>query len=140
MDRKKLESLRALRQELNTLEHKYMKMPHHEEVADTYGDYSIGMKRTKIIRGQSNYRSQKLAERISAKSKKIEREVLELEEYLDNLDDSEMRDILRLYFAEGLTQEEIGRRKGYSRSAIGDKIEKFFEKEKSGTNGKKSVS
>ncbi len=137
MSRKRLQSLRALRQELDTLENKYMKIPKSEEVADTVGDYSLGVKRTLVIRGQSDHRSRKIEERITIKSKRLENEVLLLENYLDDVEDSEMRDILRLYFAEGLTQEEIGRRKGYSRQAITSKIDKFFEKDKSSTNGRK---
>jgi predicted DNA-binding protein YlxM (UPF0122 family) len=62
-----------------------------------------------------------------------------LENYLEGIEDSEMRDILRLYFALGLTLEEIGRRKGYSRQAIGKKIDKFLEKEKSSTSSTKEV-
>ena len=127
MNRKRLESLRALKQELDTLCNKYMKMPVMQEEADTYGDYSLGMKRTKVIRGQSDYRSKKLTEKIETKSKRLEKEVLRLEEFLDGVADSEMRDILRLYYAEGLSQEEIGRRKGYSRSAVATKIKNFFQ-------------
>ena len=128
MNRKKLESLRSLKQELDTLCNKYMKTPTYQEEADTYGDYSLGMKRTKIVRGQSDYRSKKIADRITNKSKKLEKEILQLEEFLDKVEDSEMRDILRLYYAEGLSQEEIGKRKGYSRSAVATKIKNFFER------------
>lgn len=137
MSRKRLQQIRALRQEIDTLKNKYMVMPVTEEVADTVGDYRMGMKRTVVIRGQSDYRSRQLEEKIMIKSKRLENEVMLLENFLDGIEDSEMRDIIRLYFVEGLTQEEIGRRKGYSRQAIQKKIDKFFEKNKSGTNSKK---
>lgn len=127
--RKRLEALRSLKQELDTLCNKYMKMPRTQEEADTYGDYNFGVKRTKVVRGQSDYRSKKVEEKITAKSKRLEKEVLILEDYLDTVEDSEMRDILRLHYAEGLSQEEIGKRKGYSRSAIATKIKTFFEEE-----------
>ena len=127
MNRKKLESLRALKQELDTLCNKYMKMPKAQEEADTYGDYNFGAKRTKVVRGQSDYRSKKIADKITTKSQRLEKEILQLEEFLDTVKDSEIRDILRLYFAEGLSQEEIGKRKGYSRSAVATKIKNFFQ-------------
>lgn len=135
--RKRMEMIRALKQELETLEKKYIKMPRMEEVADTVGDYSLGVKRTLVIRGHSDKRSKDLEEKIIVKQSKLENEVLLLENYLDGVEDSEMRDILRLYFVLGLTQDEIGVRKGYSRQAIGKKIDKFFEKEKSGTSSKR---
>ena len=135
--RKRLQTIRALRQELDTLEKKYIKIPKIEEVADTVGDYSFGLKRTMVIRGQSDFRSKELEEKILVKQAKLENEALLLENYLEGIEDSEMRDILRLYFILGLTHEEIGERKGYSRQAITKKIDKFFEKEKSSTSSKK---
>lgn len=134
--RKRMERIRDLKQELDTLEKKYIKIPRLEEVADTVGDYSLGMKKTLIIRGQSDKRSKDLESKIMVKQSKLENEVLLLENFLDSVEDSEMRDILRLYFVFGLTQEEIGVRKGYSRQAIGKKIDKFFEKDKSSTSSK----
>ena len=136
MSRKRLETIRSLRQELDTLEKKYIKTPKLEEVADTVGDYSLGIKRTLVIRGKSDYRSKELENKILTKQARLENEALLLENYLENVEDSEMRDILRLYFVLGMTQEEIGARKGYSRQAIGKKIDKFFEKDKSSTSSK----
>lgn len=137
--RKRLQAIRALRQEIDTLEKKYIKMPRIEEVADTVGDYSFGTKRTLVIRGQSDERSRNLEEKLLIKQAKLENEALLLENFLENVEDSEMRDILRLYFVLGLTQEEIGRRKGYSRQAITKKIDKFFEENKSSTSSESEM-
>ncbi len=126
MNKEKLEQLRAMKQELDTLCERYLRMPPAEEVGDTYGDYRTGHKVVKVIQGASAVRSIKLKEKITVKRAALEKEILKLEEFLDSVDDSQMRDILRLYYAEGLSQGEIGRRKGYSRSAIGYKIDSFW--------------
>lgn len=139
MTRKRLQAIRALRQELDTLEKKYIKTPKREEVADTVGDYSLGVKRTLVIRGISDQRSRELEEKILIKQAKLENEALLLENFLEEVEDSEMRDILRLYFVLGLTQEEIGDRKGYSRQAITKKIDRFFEEDKSSTSSENKV-
>lgn len=135
--KKRLQAIRSLRQELDTLQTKYIKTPRVENVADTVGDYSLGVKRTLVIRGCSDKRSRELEEKITIKQAKLENEVLLLENYLEGVEDSEMRDILRLYFVLGLTLEEVGQRKGYSRQAIGKKIDKFLAKEKSSTSSTK---
>lgn len=122
----RLEKLRALKQELETLEKRYLTMPSFEEVGDTAGDYRTGTKRIIKLYGVSNDRYKELGEIIEKKSKKLAEEIIELERFLDNVEDSNMRDILRMYYAEGMTFEEVGDIKGYSPSSIFYKIKDFF--------------
>lgn len=126
MERKDMEELRALREELDTLETKYLRMPSSERVGDTYGDYRSGRKVIKITYGNSNEKKDKLRERIEKKAEKLEEKISRQEDFLETVEDSSMRDILRLYYADGMSQAEIGQRKGYSRSAIGAKIDRFW--------------
>lgn len=127
--RKDMEQLRALNQELVTLNEKYRNMPRSEEAADTYGDYRTGYKKIKVMRGYSTKKSDRLMKMINRKIEQIHRSLAEMEEWLDQVEDSEMRDILRLYYGDGLSLEEIGRRKGYDRSTIGKKLSKFWGEE-----------
>lgn len=129
MNRKDMEQLRALRQELNTLNERYLHMPKSEEVADTYGDYRTGRKKRKVVRGYSSKRADNLKDKIDGKTNQLQAMIIELEEFLDSIESSEIRDIFRLYYVEGMTQEQIGDRKGYSRSAIGNKIDTFWDKQ-----------
>lgn len=126
MIRDELEQLRAMKQELDTLRRQYAQTP-AEEVGDTYGDYRTGHKHTRVLYGYSLAKCEALAKRIDVKTSAIEKKVADLENYLDDIESSEMRDILRLYYADGLSQEEIGQRKGYSRSAITRKIQNYWE-------------
>lgn len=127
MERKDLEQLRALRQELLTLQEKYLATPKTEAVADTYGDYRTGIKRTKVVSGMSSKRSDSLRHKMEHKEAVLSLRVEEMEDWLDGIEDSEMRDILRLYYVMGLSQEEIGYRKGYSREGITKKLDRFWK-------------
>lgn len=129
MQRRELESLRDLKLELNTLMSRYLSIPLSEEVGDTVKDYRTGKGVPVLLQGRSSYRHDRLEKKIDEKTEELRARIADLEVYLDSVEDSEMRDILRLYYAEGLSQDEIGRRRGYSRSAITRKIAKFFGEE-----------
>lgn len=126
MTKKELEQLRALHQEIETLEERYILTP-PEECGDTYGDYSHGFKQIKVLQGLSTARADRIRDRITKKYEQLTAKVDDMEEWLDDVEDSEMRDILRLYYANGLNQEEIARRKGYTRSAIAMKLKKYWD-------------
>lgn len=129
MTKKRLENLRALKQELETLQKRYITMPSCEEVGDTAGDYRTGKKRIIQLQGVSDKKYEELGNTISKKTAKLVSEIAALEQFLDGVDDSNMRDILRLYYAEGKTLEQVGAIKGYTPSNIYYKIRNFFEKE-----------
>ena len=128
MTKKRLENLRALKQELETLQKRYLTMPSCEEVGDTAGDYRTGKKRIIQLQGVSDKRYEELGNTISKKTAKLVSEIAALEQFLDGVEDSNMRDILRLYYAEGNTLEEVGRIKGYTPSGISIKMKNFFDK------------
>lgn len=130
MKREDLEKLRQLKQELDTLITEYVTMPHSQEVGDTYGDYRTGHKVVKVMHGVSTIRSDRLRNKIERKQRQLEAEVSAMEDFLDNIDDTRLRDILRLYYAKGLTQEEIGKKKNYSRQRIQQLLDEFWDKRK----------
>ena len=57
--------------------------------------------------------------------------VRQLEAFLESIppDDVEMKHILALKYVERKTDEEIGNELGFSRRAIGDKIDRFLKKQ-----------
>ena len=116
-----------MKQELDTLESRYITMPKSIEVGDSYSDYRSGYKVIKIMYGQSTKKADELAEKIKIKTIQLQRKIYEMEEQLEAVEDSEMRDILRLYYAVGLTHEAIAEQKGYSREAITKKIGRYWE-------------
>lgn len=128
MRRQDLEQMRAMYQELSTLEKEYKRTP-AEEVGDTYGDYRTGHKIVKVMYGRSTKKKDKLRSKMNRKEAELCEALTKMETWLDEIDDSEIRDILRLYYAVGLTMDEIADRKGYERSSIGKKIDRFWKKQ-----------
>lgn len=132
MKRQDLEEMRLLGQELVTLREEYLKAK-PEEVGDTYGDYRSGKKVIKVMYGYSSAKRKRLERRVSSKADELCEKMLEMEAWLDGIDSTEIRDILRLYYAVGMTQTQIADRKGYERSSISKKIERFWQKQEGGS-------
>ena len=62
-----------------------------------------------------------------ARAKWLEK-IHEVESYLRDMD-PEMQDILRRYYVNGQTMEDIGKAIGYSTGRVSQKIKKYFEKD-----------
>lgn len=130
LKRKDFERLRALKQELDTIEKRISRTPSTELLGDTYGDYRTGYKHTRVLQGYSSERKQKLEAKYEAIAENLGRKIEETEEALADIDDPVIRDIFRLYYQEGLSEEEVAKRKGYSRPRISQMINEFWKDNK----------
>ena len=130
MKRKDFEQLRMLRQELNTIEEKLAKIPKREYVGDTYGDYRTGHKKTKVIHGESSKRHDDLVRRYRRIAEKLKGKIIETENDLEQIEDPVIRDIFRLYYQDGMTEEQVAERKGYSRPRISQLINEYWNRNK----------
>lgn len=129
MKKSRLKKLRALIREAEHLQSGYTDMicfP-KEQVVDSYKDYSTGFPHTKSISGYGDSAYVDVRQKLYEKQRQIQDEIAFLENWLDSVPDPEMRDILRLQYINGLTQEEIAAELGYSRSAIAMKLNRFWE-------------
>lgn len=127
MRREDLEQLRALKQEIETLTQEYIHLP-EERVTDTYGDYSTGRRKVKQMYTDRKKGGAALEEKIRAKADRLTEKVREMETWLDGIEDSEVRDMLRLYYVAGMTLREIGERKGYDRTSVRKKMNRWWSK------------
>lgn len=129
MNKGDLKQLKKLIAEKNDLEKriKKQKFEPKEEVADTVKDYRTGFGKTVVIRGYGNEEWQKLRDKWFAKLLIISDRIRRMEDYLDSVEDAELRQILRLRYEDGLSQEEVGEIMGYSRQAIQKKEERFWK-------------
>lgn len=125
--RKDFERLRALKQELDTIEKRIQRTPNSEQLGDTYGDYRTGHKHIKVIYGQSNERKRKLERRYEAKAEELIAGIEKTEEAMEQIEDPIIRDIFRLYYQEGLSEEAVAEKKGYSRPRISQLINEFWK-------------
>lgn len=130
IERKDFERLRALKQELQTIEKRIRRTPNTELLGDTYGDYRTGYKHIRMIQGKSNDRKRRLEERYEAKAGELVARIEQTEEAMEQIDDPVIRDIFRLYYQEGLSEEAVADLKGYSRPRISQLINEFWKEDK----------
>ncbi len=97
-----------------------------EYVGDTAKDYRTGKPHSITITGYGQQDYPELKERYYQKLRDIQQEIAFLEGFLDQVEDPQTRDILRLYYVNGLTQEQIAEELGYARSAIAMKLHRFW--------------
>lgn len=131
MDKKGLQQLRALRAEIKNLEKRIEanKFSPKHEIADTVKDYRTGKGKPIAIHGYGNKEWQSLQMKYKQKKGEAVRRVLLIEIFMDKVEDSEMRQILRYRYEDGLTHEEIGEKMGYSRQAIQKREERFWNEQ-----------
>ena len=132
MDKKRLKNLKALIKEADELQDEYIDMicVPKKEVADTVNDYSTGHPHTIIISGYGDDKFRDIRRKIIDKRIRINREIEYLENQIDSIDDSEMRNILRLYYVKGYKQKEIADKLGYSTETIKKKFQRFWKNQK----------
>lgn len=130
IERKDFERLRALKQELDTIEKRIRRTPNTELLGDTYGDYRTGYKHIRMIHGKSNDRKRRLEERYETKAGELAARIEQTEEAMEQIDDPVIRDIFRLYYQEGLSEHAVAEKKGYSRARISQLINEFWKEDK----------
>lgn len=62
-----------------------------------------------------------------ARQKKVEQQMLEIETFIDGIDDTEIRQIFELRFIEGQKQEQIAKVMHLERSSVSRKISAYFQ-------------
>ena len=129
MTKSRLKKLRALIREAEHLQSEYndaLCFP-KEEVVDSAKDYSTGFPHTISISGYGDSAYVDVRQRLYEKQRQIQGEIAFLEDWLDSVGDPEMRDILRLQYVNGLTQEEIAAELGYSVRTIKRRLHEFWK-------------
>lgn len=95
--------------------------------ADFYKDYRTGKGIPKSVVGfvfderEIHAREQKIKLRL----KQLESVIKNAEEEIDSVEDPELRSILRLYYIEGETQENIGKILHIERSSVSKRLKKI---------------
>jgi hypothetical protein len=95
-----------------------------ELVTDYAKDYSTGYPKAITLRGYGS----KSIPRLLARKSEYETECESVELFIEELDDSIMRQLLTRRYIEGKTLKETGRLVGYSDKQASRLIENFFEK------------
>lgn len=129
MKKSRLKKLRALIKEAEHLQSQYIDticFP-KEQVVDSAKDYRTGHPHTISISGYGDSSYIDIRQRLYNKQRQIQAEIAFLEDWLDSVEDPELRDILRLQYINGLTQEQIAVELGYARETVSRKLKAFWE-------------
>lgn len=121
-------NLKKLRKEVAGLKYS-IEHAKPELAADYYKDYKSGYGVPKRLVGFT-FDTEGLCRRekqLSRKLKQIQAIIKRLEREIEEIEDPELRAILRLYHIEGLTQSEIGAILHIERSTVSKKLKKFVE-------------
>lgn len=129
MTRQRLERFRKLQQDRANLEHRltHWTFRPKEQVADTAKDYRTGYPHTIVISGFGDSEYAKARDRWAATLRKIINEMDEVIEWIEDIQDPEIRVIFRMYYVDGYTQDQVAEAMCLERSTISKKIAAAFE-------------
>lgn len=134
--KKEIADLERMIAESNSKIKKYEKQVVSDTVTGTRPDLTIGpIKITGIAQQQINKENElnrKRIQKMKRFKKKLETLIVEVEEYIQKIPDSEIRRIARLRYLEELEWRQVAVRmgKGYSETSCRKKIERFLQKNK----------
>ena len=122
-----MEQCISLRHEIRAIEAS-MKSPRSTYVAVFYKDYRTGKgipkTRQEVDNGEEELRI--LKANLNMRKRKLMKRLAAAEKFIEEVDDSEMRTILRMYYINGDSQKDIGEALHYSQTAISTKIRIFW--------------
>ena len=127
MTRKEMEQCISLRNEIRAIEAS-MKDPKSSYVVVFYKDYRTGKgipkARQEVDNGEEELRQ--LSARLTSRKAKLLMRLRQAEDFIEAIDDSEVRTIMRMYYINGKSQKEIGAELHYSQTTISTKIRQFW--------------
>lgn len=135
MTRAEMEQIKTIPCEIDAIKDT-LNNPRIEYVNVYYKDYRTGKG---IPKSRSEYdydhmEWNKLKRKLKRKIERLGRLVVKAEKFVETIDDSEMRTILRQYYINGLTQEAIGKKLGYDDSTISKKLDAFWRELSNNSN------
>lgn len=124
-----LKKLRSLIKEAEHLQAEYDEMTCDPKtfVQDSVKDYSTGYPHNIVIQGYGSDDFVALRQKLYNKRKLIIKEITEMEEWLNSVPDTRIRNILRLQYWDGLTQEEIAEKYDCDARTIKRWLKNFWE-------------
>ena len=127
MTRKEMEECRYLPQEIKSIK-SAMKSPRVTDVVVFYKDYRTGRPIPKAKQetdsGEDDLRI--LKGNLKACNRRLAKQLKKAEEFIETIDNPEMRTILRMYYIAGMTQEQIGEELHCGQSRISQMINSFW--------------
>ena len=135
MTRKEMEQCRSLRQEIKSIK-TAMRSPKSTIVVVFYKDYRTGRgipkAKQEIDSGEEELRV--LTENLKASMRKLAKQLNKAEKFIEKIESSEVRTIMRMYYLAGMSQEEIAEELHYSQGRISQILSGFWMEQQQKTN------
>lgn len=132
MTRERLEAYRSNKEEIGELQYKL----NHLGKGDTMMgnsvifDYKTGYKRPQSVVGYDEKKHNRLSETYRNRIEKLQKECEEVELWIEAIEDGLTRRIFRMYFIDGLSQQQVSKRVHLSQSKVSEKITIYLNRDK----------
>lgn len=129
MHREWLEEYRSKRDEIKELEYKLAHLGEGDSLVgnSTIFDYRTGYPRPQAVVGYDYEKHKRLQSTYQNRLKSLKTECSEVECWIEDISDSLMRRIFRMYYIDGMTQREIGKIVHLDKSRISRKMDDFLK-------------
>ena len=129
-----LKQLRALHREIEQLDKSIQRLKEREvpvvsgKVRGSSHDFPYTEVRTTVMmyEPKANDTIQKLLKMKRERREKAEKKVVEIEDFISSIPDSETRQIFELYFQQGMRQQDIAEKLNIERSTVSKKISGYI--------------
>lgn len=128
MTRELLESYRSKQGEIIELKDRLLRLGKGESMidSDTILDYRKGYPIPQAVVGVDEKKVERMKARYHTRISILEKECQEVEDFIEDISDSMIRRIFRMYYLEGLPQKDIALNVHMDRSGISKKINEYL--------------
>ncbi len=129
MTREQLETYHSKKAEIGELTYRLDHLDDHDGMIgnSVIMDYRTGYPRPQSVVGYDHKRAERLRKTYQSRIARLREECLEVEQWVEAIPDSLTRRIFRMYYVEGLTQQEVAKYVHADRSTVSRKIYSFLE-------------
>jgi predicted XRE-type DNA-binding protein len=129
VEKEMLESYRSKRDEILELKDKLKHLGEDDRLIgnDVVMDYRQGFPKPQSVVGYDYEKERRMRESWEKKIVKLGTECQEVEEFIEDIQDSLTRRIFRMHYIDGMTQKQIGKAVHMDRSRVSRKIDDFIK-------------
>ncbi len=129
MTKERLEEYRSNKDEIKELEYKLAHLGEGDSMIgnDVVFDYRTGFPQPQAVVGVDWEKYDRLKEMYQSRVVKLREECTEVEQWIDGIQNGQMRRIFRMKYMDGMTQSKIGKAVHLDRSRVSRKIDDFLK-------------
>ncbi len=129
MTKERLEEYRSNKDEIKELEYKLAHLGEGDSLVDNdvVFDYRTGYPQPQAVVGVDWEKHDRLKELYQSRVAKLLEECAEVEQWIDGIQNGQMRRIFRMRYIDGMSQAKIGKRLHLERSGISKKIDGYLQ-------------